>query len=104
MQFHDPSRLAALDAFSHDFIQASPFPSVAERDLRRLAALSKQVVDDLEGWADRLAAIDCATTFNQTRALLLVLETVLDEVLTPDGCRVVEAEIALLRGRSELRG
>jgi hypothetical protein len=97
MQHTDPSRLAALDAFSHDFAQTSPYPAVAERDLRRLAALSKQIVDDLAGWADRLEAIDCASTLNQTRALLLVLETVLDEVLTPDGCRVVEAEIAVLR-------
>ena len=97
MQHHNPSRLAALDVFSHEFVQSSPYPTIAQRDLRRLAALAKQVVDDLEGWADRLAAIDCATTLNQTRALLLVLETVLDEVLTPDGCRVVEAEIALLR-------
>ena len=94
---HDRSRqLAALDGFSHDLLQASPYPVVAARDLTRLAALAKQVVDDMAGWADRVAALDCAATFNPERALLLVLESVFDETLTPEACRVLEAEIVLL--------
>ena len=98
MQLNRPIQTAALDGFSHDLIQASPHPAVAARDLRRLATLAKQVVDDLAGWADRVAALDCAAAFNPDRALLLVLESVFDEVLTPDACRVLEAEIVLLRG------
>ena len=94
---HDRSRqLAALDGFSHDLIQASPHPAVATRDLSRLATLAKQVVDDLAGWADRVATLDCAATFNAERALLLILESVFDETLTPAACRVLEAEIVLL--------
>ena len=91
-------QLAALDGFSHDLVRASPYPRVAARDLSRLAALAKQVVDDLAGWADRVTALDCGVTFNPDRALLLVLESVFDEALTPDGCRALEAEIVLLRG------
>jgi hypothetical protein len=96
---HDRSlRLAALDGFSHDLAQSSPYPAVAARDLGRLAALAKQIVDDLAGWEDRVAALDCAAAFNADRALLLVLESVFDEVLTSDACRVLEAEIVVLRG------
>lgn len=98
MQLTRPSQLAALDGFSHDLVRSSPYPTVAARDLRRLAALAKQVVDDVAGWADRIAALDCAAPINQDRALLMVLESVFDEVLTPDACRVLEAEIVLLRG------
>ena len=98
MQSDRPRRLAALDAFSHDLARASPYPVVAARDVSRLAALAKQVVDDVAGWADRMTALDCAAAFNADRALLLVLESVFDEVLTPDACRVLEAEMVLLRG------
>ncbi len=97
MQPTRPRQLAALDGFSHDLFEASPYPAVAARDLTRLAALAKQVVDDVAGWADRVAALDCATAFSPDRALLLVLESVFDEVLTPDACRVLEAEIVLRR-------
>ena len=97
MQRHSPAQLASIDSFSHDLARASPYPAAAARDLKRLAGLAKQLVDDVAGWADRVAALDCATPFNPDRALLLVLESVFDEVLTPDGCRVLEAEIVLLR-------
>jgi hypothetical protein len=97
MQSNRPFQLAALDGFSHDLTRSSPHPAVAARDLSRLAALAKQVVDDVAGWADRVAALDCATPLNTDRAILLVLESVFDEVLTPDGCRVLEAEIVLRR-------
>jgi hypothetical protein len=98
MQHNRPRQLTALDGFSHDLVRSSPYPAVAARDLGRLAALATQVVDDVAGWADRLATMDCASAFNADRALLLVLESVFDEVLTPDGCRVLEAEIVLRRG------
>ena len=98
MQENRPDRLRKLDALSHDFAAASPYPAVAARDLGRLAALAKAVIDDLAGWTDRLEALDCATPFNTARATLLVLESVFDEVLTPDACRVLEAEITLRMG------
>lgn len=98
MQMDRPRQLAALDGFSHDLARSSPYPTVAARDLSRLAALAKQVVDDVAGWADRVDALDCAAAFNPDRALLLVLESVFDEALTTDGCRVLEAEVVLLRG------
>ncbi len=97
MQHNRPRQLATLDGFSHDLIRTSPYPAVAARDLTRLAALAKQVVDDVAGWADRLDALDCAAAFDPDRALLLILESVFDEVLTPDACRVLEAEIVLRR-------
>ena len=97
MQVNRNCQLADLDGFSHDLVQASPHPNVAARDLRRLGTLAKQVVDDVAGWADRIVALDCAATFNLDRALLLVLEGVFDEVLTPDACRVLEAEMVLER-------
>ena len=98
MQDNRPDRLRNLDALSHDFTAASRYPAVAARDLSRLAALAKTVIDDLAGWGDRLEALDCAAPFNAARATLLVLESVFDEVLTPDASRVLEAEIALRMG------
>ena len=80
---------------SHDFIKSSKYPAVAGRDLSRLSALAKVVIDDIDGWRDRLEALDCAGPCDRARAALLVLESVFDEVLTPDACRVLSAEMEL---------
>lgn len=87
--------LRAVDALSHDFLGASQYPAVAARDLGRLAALAKAVTDDLDGWGERLATLNCVVTYERARAALLVMESVFDEVLTPEACRVLSAEVAL---------
>lgn len=93
----DRSRLLRdIDSFSHDFVRASQYPAVAARDLGRLAALAKTVVGDIDGWGDRFEALDCAAAYDRPRAAVLILESVFDEVLTPDACRVLSAEIQLL--------
>ena len=42
-------------------------------------------------------AMDCASLYNLDRAILLVLESVFDELLTLEACRVMEAEISFRR-------
>ena len=88
--------LRAIDAFSHDFTESSQCPVVATRDLGRLAALAKVVLDDIDGWGNRIEALDCAAPYDRARAVLLVMESVFDEALTPDACRVLSAEMDLL--------
>ena len=97
MQDNSKDALRALDAFSQDFVHEAQYPTVATRDLGRLGALAKQVIDDLEGWGDRIKALDCASLYNLDRAILLVLESVFDELLTLEACRVMEAEISFRR-------
>ena len=97
MQDERASRLRSLDASSRAFTDGARYPVVAARDLGRLRTLSKQVINDVTGWGDRLEAIDCAAAFNLDRAILLVLESVFDEILAPDALRVMEAEISLGR-------
>lgn len=96
MQSYRLRPLRDVDSFSHDFVRSAHYPAVAARDLGRLTTLSKAVVADIDGWGDRLAALDCAATFDRERAALLVFESVFDEALTPDACRVLAAEIQLL--------
>ena len=93
---HD-NPLRAIDTFSHDFVKKAQYPTVATRDLGRLGALAKQIIDDLEGWGDRLRAMDCASLYKLDRANLLVLESVFDELLTLEACRVIKAEISFRR-------
>ncbi len=96
MQNHRNEALRRVDTFSHDLLSSSQYPAIAARDLGRLAALAKAVIDDLDGWGDRLATLNCAVTYERARAALLVMESVFDEVLEPDACRVLSAEMDLL--------
>ena len=90
--------LHGLDALSHEFVQSSQYSIVAARDLGRLAALAKVVSDDIAGWGDRIEALDCARPWDRKRAVLLVMESVFDEVLPPDACRVLATEMELVVG------
>lgn len=96
MQADPNSQIHALDAYSREFIHGSQYPAVAARDLGRLAALAKAIMDDLDDWGDRLATMNCVRAYARARAALLVMESVFDEVLTPPACRVLAAEIDLL--------
>ena len=96
MQNNRTEIVHGLAAFSHDFAQPSQYPVVAARDLGRLARLAKAVTDDIAGWGERVKALDCARPFDPPRAVVLVMESLFDEVLPPDACRVLSAEMALL--------
>jgi hypothetical protein len=95
-------RLAALDAYSRDYVEAArrtieAGEQIAKRDIAGLTTLADQVIVSLGVWRDQLDRLDFAlrTPLSLTRAARAVSETVFDDVLEPEATRVFAAAIDL---------
>lgn len=97
--------LRAFDAHAQDFVRAGARrhqagAGIAEDDIDRLARLAERLAADLRAWAGALGELDIArhARLDPRRAGQLVVESVFDEVLIPEGTRVLAAALELAAG------
>jgi hypothetical protein len=96
--------LHAFDAHCRSFarVSADRFEDgaqLAAAEIETLGELAAAIAADLADWRSLAARLDVAraTPFDPRRAGAMVLETVFDEVLTPDAWRVLAAALDLTR-------
>ena len=96
--------LRAFDAHAEAFLAASAQgvelgARLARGDVARLTDLAGAMAASLADWGRRVERFDLArrAVFDETRAAALVLESVFDELLTPDAWRVLAAAFDLAR-------
>jgi hypothetical protein len=98
--FNHSTPPSALGQQSRDFEQAcaNRFDGgrrIARAEVETLVCLANRVGKDLAGWSDAAAQLDLslARSFDRRRAAVLVLESVFDDLLTPEAWRVLAAAL-----------
>ena len=96
----DGERLSALDAQVEAFSTACASrielgARLARDDVAHLAGLAGAIAVSLADWGRRIEGLEVGrrAAFDDTRARALVLESVCDEILTPEAWRVLAAAL-----------